>query len=187
MLRKIQVAARQICHPWLSESCSGNRNLELKPLSWSHGKTNDADFIFKMVFLLLLLGLTSCTLSSHEPRLEMLAPDTVRVDQKVLVRIYSLEPEWKVTKAYFDCTKRPKPDLVNVQNETIEGCSKTLFVEQDTILIEFTPTKVGKIKFPEIKVLLRKDANYFNVIETGFEYFVLGGKGNSVSENEKLD
>lgn len=141
------------------------------------------NLLLKWFFLLLLLGLTSCTLSSHEPRLEVLAPDTVRVDQKVLVRIYSLEPDWKVNKAYFDCTN----DLVNVQNETIEGCTKALFVEQDTIMIEFTPTKLGQIKFPKIKVLLKRGTNDFSVLETGFEYFVLGDKGNGVAENENLD
>lgn len=129
--------------------------------------------IFKSFLLSLFIGLSACSLSSHEPRLEVLAPDTVRVDEKVSVRIYSLEPEWKVTKAYFDCTKRPKPDVVNVKNETIEGCSKALFVEQDTILIEFTPTKVGQIKFPEIKVLLKRGINDFSVLETGFEYVVV--------------
>lgn len=138
------------------------------------GKLMENTLIFSRFLLLLLLGVTSCTLSSHEPRLEVLAPDTVRVDQKVFVRIYSLEPEWKVTKAYFDCTKLPKPDLVNVQNETIEGCSKALFVEQDTIMIEFTPTKLGKIKFPEIKVLLKNEGDNFSVCEVGFAYFVKG-------------
>lgn len=131
------------------------------------------NLLLKWFFLLLLLGLTSCTLSGHEPRLEVWAPDTVRVDERVSVRIYSVEPEWKVTKAYFDCTNRPKPDLVNVQNETIEGCSKALFVEQDTILIEFTPTKLGEIRFPEIKVLLKRGTNDFSVLETGFEYVVV--------------
>ena len=129
--------------------------------------------IFKSYLLSLFIGLSACTLSSHEPRLEVLAPDTVRVDEKVSVRIYSVEPEWKVTKAYFDCTKRPKPDLVNVQNETIEGCSKALYVEQDTILIEFSPTKLGKIKFPEIMVLLKKGTYDFGVLQTGFEYVVV--------------
>lgn len=129
--------------------------------------------IFKSYLLSLFIGLSACSPSGHEPRLEVWAPDTVRVDERVSVRIYSVEPEWKVTKAYFDCTNRPKPDLVNVQNETIEGCSKALFVEQDTILIEFTPTKLGKIRFPEIKVLLKRGTNDFSVLETGFEYVVV--------------
>lgn len=85
------------------------------------------------------------------------------------------EPGSKVTKACFDCTKCSKPNLVNVQNETIKGCSKALFVEQDTILIEFTPSKLGKIKFPEIRVLLERGANDFSVFETGFEYTVVDG------------
>lgn len=129
--------------------------------------------IFKSYLLSLFIGLSACSPSCHEPRLEVWAPDTVRVDERVSVRIYSVEPEWKVTKAYFDCTNRPKPDLVNVQNKTIEGCSKALFVEQDTILIEFTPTKLGKIRFPEIKVLLKGGTNDFSVLETGFEYVVV--------------
>jgi hypothetical protein len=139
--------------------------------------------MLKSFLLSVLIGLSACSHSSHEPRLEVWAPDTVKANEKVLVQIYSVEPEWKVTKAYFDCTN----DLVNVQNETIEGCSKALFVEQDTILIEFTPTKLGRIKFPEIKVLLKRGTNDFSVLETGFDYVVVGDKGNSVSENENLE
>jgi hypothetical protein len=128
--------------------------------------------IFKSYLLFLFIGLSACSLRHQKPRLEVLAPDTVKIDKKALVRIYSLEPEWKVSKAYFDCINLPKPALVNVQNETIEGCAKALFVEQDTILIEFTPTRLGQIKFPEIKVLLKRGANDFSVLETGFEYIV---------------
>ncbi|TDQ18579.1 hypothetical protein DFQ04_0381 [Algoriphagus boseongensis] len=104
--------------------------------------------------------------------LEILKNDTVSINEDVLVRIYTSEKNWKIVKAYFDCNISFDQEKVDESKESIEGCQKELFVLNDTILIQFNPTKTGLNNFGEIKALVKNTENEFKILKSDFSYFV---------------
>ncbi|WP_373523866.1 hypothetical protein [Aquiflexum sp.] len=135
--------------------------------------------VIRLIKLLILFSFFSCSSSGKRLELEVLVKDTVQVDEKVLARIYSNNSDWEIIKAYFDCEENPMSDKINVLNETIEGCVKELFVRNDTIVIQFVPAKLGPAEFGNIKVLMKKKAEEYKVLESGFNYVVVKGQVNN--------
>ncbi len=135
----------------------------------------------KLITLLLFLSLFSCNNQVEHVELEVLVRDTVKVEEKVLVRVYSKNIDWKIIKAYFDCQDKLEPNKIDLLNETIEGCNKELFVKDDTILIQFTPAKSGYQEFGKIKALMKKGTHEYKVLESGFSYVVVPREGSELS------
>ncbi|MFC4874291.1 hypothetical protein [Negadavirga shengliensis] len=129
--------------------------------------------VIRLIALFFLLGLFSCSNQVEYIELEVLVSDTVKIEEKVLARIYSNNSDWKIVKAYFECEDKLKADKVDALNETIEGCSKELFVRNDTVIIQFTPTKLGLNDFGKIKTLMKKGSDKFKVLESDFSYIVI--------------
>jgi hypothetical protein len=130
----------------------------------------------RLTALFILIGLlSSCSNQAGYTELEILVSDTVKIEEKVLARIYSNNSDWKIVKAYFDCEEKLKGDKVDVLNETIEGCRKELFVRNDTVIIQFTPTKLGFNHFGKIKTLMKKRSDEFKILESDFSYIVVQG------------
>jgi len=128
--------------------------------------------IKKLLKLLPLLGLLSCGTTSKDVELEVLIKDTVNVEEKVLAKVYSNNSDWKLIKAYFDCIN-DSISSIDFSNETIEGCSKDLFVKNDTVLIQFTPKKTGHQHFGRIEAPPGCSIHYTLVFLTSFEVVLL--------------
>ncbi len=127
------------------------------------------------VVFAILFCFFSCSDSTQIIELEYMVKDTVKVDEKVLAKVYSNNSDWKIAKAYFDCDQNNGLGKINKIDESIYGCRKELFIRDDTVLIQFTPTKLGYFNFGKITALLKNGQNGFQVLETDFSYLVVKG------------
>ena len=98
--------------------------------------------------------------------------DTIRKNEKTLIKIFSKNMEWGIVKAYFDCDITSNQYVDTIHGE-IAACDKKLFVRNDTVLIQLTPANNGRKKFQAVKILLKgKTRNEYGIIDTTFHYFV---------------
>ena len=74
-----------------------------------------------------------------EPDIEIVHKDTFDSGQKHLVKIFSKDEQWKIIKGYFDCDSLSSLDI-DKDREVVIGCDKELFINNDTVLIQFIPS-----------------------------------------------
>ncbi len=105
-------------------------------------------------------------------KFDNLGDDTIKISQKATFRLVLNDHNLKIKKAYFDCTIESDLQIDEV-NYVLSNCIKELFINQDTIIIQLTPTAVGKKKFQEITVLAVDENDFISIHQGSFEYFVL--------------
>ena len=127
-------------------------------------------------YQLYLMILFSCSTQVEPPELEVMLADTLKVNEKVLAKIFSKNNNWEIIKAYVDCEGIQDLNGIELDNEKIRGCTKELFVKNDTILIQFTPTELGPEEFGQIMVLMNKGNNEYQLVKSGFSYVVVQNK-----------
>ncbi len=134
--------------------------------------------IHRYVFSVLVIFLLSCSgkqqkrNSIEKLEVNILVEDTIRKNEKTLIKIFSKYTEWGIAKAYFDCDITSN-QYVDTIHWGIAACDKELFVRNDTVLIQLTPTSKGGKKFEAVKILLRgKTTNAYGIIDTTFHYSV---------------
>jgi len=129
--------------------------------------------IIRLIYLIFFISIVSCRNSSPQLDLNVLINDTVNVNEKVIAKIYPNDRNWNIIKAYFDCENNLKSNKINILDETVDGCTKELFVRNDTIIIQFVPSKVGVGEFGQIKALMKRGKDEFKVLESDFNYIVI--------------
>jgi len=112
-----------------------------------------------------------------QPSVELLAPDTIEVNEKFKAQIYLGDKNYRLIAAYFDCQLVANPTVDTVvytanDYKRLDGCKKELFVKNDTIRIEFQPTTSGIKTFSEITILTLDKEQIFRTQNYSFRYYV---------------
>ena len=86
-----------------------------------------------------------------DPKIEIISADTIGIGEPFLAKIFLADSDYKLIDAYFDCETVQNPTVDTVVNTTnkrkrLDGCTKGLFVDNDTIFISFTPSLPGQKK-----------------------------------------
>jgi len=137
--------------------------------------------VFKSLVCILfgLMFLSSCkNKKDYESKVVIFKNDKFIVNEKARIRIVSEKRSNRIINAYFDCLGEP---VVDEDKEAIVGCDKEFVVKNDTIRIQFVPTKIGKGKFEDIRVLLKDDDGKYLVIDTTFYYEVILSDADSLA------
>lgn len=137
--------------------------------------------IFRDVFLCLTIILIgSCTGQdkSNNPNLLFHSLSPVRIlvgevykDSLNCFKIASLNKGYKIVGAYFDCGKLESREY-DAQKGKIKSCDKKLLVENDTVKIYVSYSKIGNINFGDITILLQNANNEKSYIDTTFSFEV---------------
>jgi len=104
--------------------------------------------------------------------MKAISPDTVEIGERIDVKVFLSQPNFKIVDASFDC-KVSECSLADTTNNKIIGCSKGLLVENDTVRIQFNVGgDFGEKDFPEIVILSKDDENVYRYHTGTFNYFV---------------
>ena len=104
--------------------------------------------------------------------MKAVSPDTVEIGELIDVKVFLLQPNFKIVDASFDCEVSDM-SLTDTTNNKIIGCSKGLLVENDTVRIQFNVgDDFGEKEFPEIIILSKGDDNVYRYHKGTFNYFV---------------
>ncbi|GMQ29018.1 MULTISPECIES: hypothetical protein [Cyclobacteriaceae] len=104
--------------------------------------------------------------------MKAISPDTVEIGELIDVKVFLSQPNFKIVDASFDCEVSDM-SLADTTNNKIIGCSKGLFVENDTVRIQFNVGgDFGEKDFPEIVILSKGDDNVYRYHKGTFNYFV---------------
>ena len=127
--------------------------------------------------VLNLNGLTRNGQQLDDPKIEILSADTIGIGEPFLAKIFLADSDYKLIDAYFDCKTVENPTVDTVVNTTnkrkrLDGCTKSLFVDNDTIFISFTPSVPGQKTFEEITLLTRDNERIFGTQKYTFDYYV---------------
>ncbi|MEL6559325.1 MAG: hypothetical protein AAFQ94_14135 [Bacteroidota bacterium] len=111
------------------------------------------------------------------PTVEINAPDTIKVNEKFNAEIYLSDSNYQLVAAYFDCELVDHPTVdtvVYTANDTkrLDGCRKGLMVKNDTILIQFYPSRSGQRTFSEITILTLDNDRIFRTQNYSFNFYV---------------
>ena len=79
---------------------------------------------------------------------------------------------YKIVESFFDCEIKDTL-LVDIKSKQIHNCDKKLFLENDTIIIYFEPTRLGKHNFHNITILLKDSLENYFIVDTTFSYKVV--------------
>jgi hypothetical protein len=145
-------------------SCNQSRNTDL--IQYINGRQ-----------VLSLNGLTRDGTPLDNPKIEIISPDTIILGEPFFAKIFLADNNYKLIDAYFDCKTVDNPTVDTVVNtidklKRLDGCTKRLFVGNDTILISFTPAVPGQKTFEEITVLTRDNERIFRTQKYTFDYYV---------------
>lgn len=99
-------------------------------------------------------------------------PDSITIGQEFRAVIYLTEKEPRIVEAYFDC-ESVSDASVDTLTFDVSGCSKKLFIQNDTVLIGFRPAKEGEIEFPRITLLTVDRNRIFRTVNYSFKYKVV--------------
>ena len=110
-------------------------------------------------------------------KIQIISPDTITVGEPFLAKIFLRGRDYKLIDAYFDCKTVENPTVDTVVNtpnkrKRLDGCTKGLFVDNDTLFISFTPSVAGRKKFEEITLLTRDKEKIFRTEKYTFDYYV---------------
>lgn len=99
-------------------------------------------------------------------------PDSITIGQEFRAAIYLAKKEPRIVEAYFDC-ESVNDASVDTLTFHVSGCSKKLFIQNDTVLIGFRPAKEGEIEFPRITLLTVDKNRIFRTVNYSFTYKVV--------------
>jgi hypothetical protein len=113
-----------------------------------------------------------------EPEIGILLPDSVKVGDELVAKIFLQEEDVQLVDAYYACQSVENPTvdtLIETSNmvKRLDGCTKRLMVSHDTIRIGFRPSKPGVRTFEQITILTRDKERVFRTQAFTFDYKVV--------------
>jgi hypothetical protein len=103
--------------------------------------------------------------------LQIAGKDSVLLNKKSVFKLIATNPDVRIVRAYLDC-ETENETLVDTVDYTIEDCTKQLTVINDTIVIQFVPTILGKREFQPITTVTVDKNNIVRILEKSFTYLV---------------
>ena len=97
--------------------------------------------------------------------------DSVLLGEEFLIKVFLDTPTFEIINAFVDCSDTPIPAVDTISYQVI-GCTKSLFVKDDTGHIGFKPQKVGEGSFPSITILTRDSERIYRTFNYSFSYKV---------------
>ena len=128
--------------------------------------------------LLNLNGLNRNGTTIIDPTVQIIASDSIRAGDTFLAKVFLDDKHYQLIDAYFDCVEVRQPTVDTAFNASnnrkkLDGCTKGLYVENDTIYISFVPSAPGKHTFIEITILTRDTEKIFRTLKYKFHYVVV--------------
>lgn len=128
-----------------------------------------------------LLNLNGLTLDGNpieDLKVERISPDSITVGEPFLAKIFITDKDYRLIDAYVECTTIENPTVDTAANpankrKRLDGCTKGLFVHNDTIFISFTPSLPGQKAFEEITLLTKDSNQVFRTQKYTFDYYVV--------------
>ena len=93
-------------------------------------------------------------------------------DSEVCFKISPTIKNYKIITAYVGCGRKNSREFDFITKK-IKDCSRTLQVEDDSVMIYFEPNQIGKFKFEDLTLLLQDEKNKCYFIDTTFYYNVI--------------
>ncbi len=116
----------------------------------------------------LILTLISCNTNKIKNEVIIEHENYAELNKEYFVKIF-FNNKCKIRRAYFDClSSNRKLD----SSYRIEGCTKQLSVEDDTIKVSFIPTIIGDKKFEDITIVYQDLDKKVYLLDTTFYYKV---------------
>ena len=104
--------------------------------------------------------------------LKVLRPDSIRLMEQVLFKVFIPNSNYKLVKGFFDCNISEN-SLIDTITYKVNNCSKEFLIQNDTLFIAFKPQNVGKQKFGhEIIGISKSIDGLFRYHKEVFEYEV---------------
>lgn len=136
-------------------------------------KSSDKDFVEYVDGrqMLTVNGIKRNGEKNEEPRINLVTPDSARIGEEFLAKIFLSGTDLKIADAFVDCEN---VDNASVDTATykVSGCKHGLIVKDDTILVAFKPTTSGVKKFSEITILTKGTDKVFRTMRYTFDYKV---------------
>jgi hypothetical protein len=107
----------------------------------------------------------------EEPRINLVTPDSARIGEEFLAKIFLSGTELRIVDAFVDCENVDNASVDTVTYK-ISSCKHGLLVKDDTILVAFRPTTSGLKKFSEITILTKGADKVFRTMRYTFDYKV---------------
>lgn len=125
-----------------------------------------------------LIFFVSCTEEKKNPiqikkssyPVQIMVNDLIFKDSGTYFMITPLEEKVNIINAYFGCGKENYRFYDTIKRNIVD-CSKNLLVENDTVKIYLEPSHLGKRKFEDITLLMKKGGDIF-FLDTSFYYNV---------------
>lgn len=107
-----------------------------------------------------------------QPKVSKKSLDSVMSGEEFVVRIFLENSNLNLVEAFIDCDSTENP-MIDTVTFKVSGCSKKLFVEDDTIYIGLRNSEPGKHSFPMITILTRDEHRIFRTCSYSFKYTVV--------------
>lgn len=104
--------------------------------------------------------------------LKILRPDSIRLLEQALFKVFIPNNNHKLVKGFFDCNISEN-SLIDTITYKVNNCSKEFLIQNDRLFIAFKPQNVGKQKFGhEIIGISKSIDGLFRYHKGVFEYEV---------------
>jgi len=106
------------------------------------------------------------------PTVQMIAPDSVKVGEEFLAKIFLSDSSEHFIVAFTDCVLS---DTLSIDTTTFQlsGCRSKLFNKQDTVFLAFRPQTAGVKTFQPIKIVTRDKRRVLRTLDHTFHYKVV--------------
>jgi hypothetical protein len=94
----------------------------------------------------------------------LLSPNTIRVGEEFVARIFLMDSSCKIVAAYFNCNRVNNPSVDTTSLDS-SGCKIRLHVEHDTIYIAFKSDTVGTKAVDPLTILTRDKEKVFRTLD----------------------
>jgi len=137
----------------------------------------------QVLLLVIIANFFACT--SKETRsssiLTVKKSDTAYLDKEYMITIYPKGKKIQIKRAYFDCFNQNRK--LNPETYRIEGCSKQLYVINDTVKIVFKPGETGDKVFDNINLVVKNSTdNTVSIMDTSVQYYVANTRVDSTPQ-----
>ena len=107
-----------------------------------------------------------------EPKIKKDGPDSIKVGDELLVKIFLTNTDLAIVDAFVDCDSVANPSVDTVTYK-VSGCKDGLIVKEDTILIGFRPSRTGFYAFLPVMILTKDREGVFRTLRYTFDYKVV--------------
>ena len=77
-------------------------------------------------------------------------PKSIQKGKEFVAKMYSTDPSLEIVNAVVECDDFSKIDSISFK---IQGCTKELFIKNDTVFLAFTPSFTGEFLFENINLI----------------------------------